>query len=816
MKLRNRELVLIMCITTLFRTACRALCFALVFSGALSAQGAKKIITNVVIEGNSLIKNDAINQRLMYKKGDVFDPEISAAAIDKLYSLGYFSQVRIESEEDADSVTLYIVLKEKKSLDSYEITGNHQITTKKLIERLGLKHLPAIDENDIVYLSSKIRAMYREDNYHSARVTGTLTPSKESDGVELTLEIKEGAPSQVRQIVFEGVNKIPEWRLRSALLTQELWLLGFADNSGKFNREMIEADKQNIEFAYQNLGFARARVVDTKIEYPDGDESSIKITFYINEGEQYRVRYVMLPYDEEISKQEFLDVIRIKEGSLYSRATALATVAGIRSVLGKHGYSYAESYPVPRIYDDLKKVDFTFEIEKGEKVKVRRIDITGNKLTHDKVIRREISLEEGALITSPELDASRRRIEALGYFERGAVTWKTHKLSEGLVDLELSVAEIKTGNASLVGGYGARQGHLDSGMSVGINVSKRNLFGRGWAGAFNVNSSGSRLGSFGFNFNNPYIFDTNVEFNVDTSYRIEEYDQFAISSVRPRERIGGGALGFGFRLPALDRDIKCLCEIGVEDNKFLNYDDIKKGLGAYGSFMLDRRLKEGTLSWIGASLVKDTRNHPVYPTRGGRIIGTGKFAFPAFNGGFSFIKLEATGSWFTPLIGEDTLVFALRAKAGMVECISSSTTIPYRELYHMGGQDTIRGFVGGGAGPVLVSSGPLRERNNTPLGGRRHLLLNTELQVPMFEAYGMRGRVFYDAGCGWNAFIDDIPDTVKPLVKRNEFNIRHAVGFGFSVTRPQQIKIDWGYKLDRDKKFNESDWEVHMSMNIPW
>ncbi len=543
-KLRNTESVLIMRITTFFRTVYMALCVVFVVSQSVCAHVGtdhKKIITKVVLEGNSLIKNDAIRQRLVYKEGDVYDQDLSALAINKLYSLGYFSQIRIYKEEDSDSVALYIQLVEKKPLDGYDITGNMHFQTRKLIEKLGLRGLKAVDENDISYFCSKIRKMYREDNYHKTKVTGSLKPSIASSGVELELVVEEGPVAQVRQIDFVGVKKLPEWRLRDALMTKELWLLGFADGSGRFNREMIEADKQNIEFAYQNHGFLRAHVIDTKIEYPDDDESSIKVTFYIDEGDQYRVRYVMLPYDEEISKQEFLDVLTIKEGALYSRAQALETVEGIRAVLGKHGYSYADVYPIPRVYDDMKKVDFTFGVEKGEKVRVRRINITGNKLTHDKVIRREISLQEGALITSPELNSSKRRIEGLGFFERGAVGWKTHKLSEGLVDLELVVIEAKTGSFQMVAGLGAKEGSMSGGMQLGFNVGKRNLFGRGWNGQFNLQSDASRLGTFAFSFDNPYIFDSNVAFAFDSYFRMEEYDQWSATTQRPRERIAGGS-----------------------------------------------------------------------------------------------------------------------------------------------------------------------------------------------------------------------------------------------------------------------------------
>jgi outer membrane protein insertion porin family len=780
----------------------------------------KKIITDIVVEGNSQVGIDAIMQRFLYKKGDVFDADLSTEAINKLYTLGYFSQIKIEKDEDDDSVMLYLTLLEKKPLVSFEIEGNDKVSTKKITEKLRLKKRVAVDEQDVQFFCSEIKRLYREENYHSTKVTGELKPSADSEGLDVVLTVDEGKPSQVREICFVGVNKIPEWRLRSVLLTKELWLLGFADGSGKYNPEMVEYDRQRIEFAYQDLGFVHAQVKDVKVEHPDGADGCLRLTFYIDEGERYSVRYVTLPYDAQVSKVEFLDAITFKEGCVYSRADVTTTMERLQDVYGKYGYAYAEVYPQLKINDDSKTIDFTFEVEKGEKVHVRSIDITGNKVTHDSVIRREISLEEGALLTSREKRLSQRRIEALGFFERNGVIWKTHKLTDNLVDLEIAVTEAKTGNASFIAGYGGKEGKQSSNLNVGLSVSKRNLFGRGWATSADVRGEGADLWQCAFNFYNPYTFESNMESTFDVFYRRDEHSQWFQTNVRPLEQIAGFSSTLGFRLPEIDRDLRCGVTVGFEGNKFSNYSAVKSEMNLkpsqHGAFLVDRVLNDGSLFLLGALCSKDTRNHPVYPSQGYRIQLFNKLAVSLFSGTAGFLKSEITASWYTQIIENEQLVLAVRARLGTLERLSSSSSIPYRELYHIGGQDTVRGFVSGGAGPVFVEPGELREKNNTPLGGRRSVLFNAELQFPLVESYGMRGRLFYDAGCGWGALTDDVPTDSLQYVKRNDFNVRHAIGFGLSMTKPQNLKIDWGYKLDRDKKFKESDWEVSMSMNTPW
>ncbi|MBM3894654.1 outer membrane protein assembly factor BamA [Candidatus Dependentiae bacterium] len=779
-----------------------------------------KIITDIVIHGNSLVQNDAIEQRFLYKRGDVFDPSLSSAAISKLNSMGYFSQIKIEKEEDDnDGVVLYLSLSEKKPFVSFEIVGNEKISTKKIGEKLKLKKRVAIDDDDVKFFCSQIQKLYREENYHNTSVKGELKKSEDSDGLDLLITIEEGKPSQIREICFVGVTKIPEWRLRSTLLTKELWLLGFADGSGKYNPDMVEYDRQLIEFAYQDLGFANAQVKDVVVEYPEGPTGCLRLTFHIDEGDQYSIRYVTLPYDSEVLKSDFLDAIMVKEGGIYCRADATATIQRLQDVYGKYGYANAEIFPQLKFNEETKTIDFTFDVEKGQKVYVRAIDITGNKVTHDSVIRRELSLEEGALLTSRDKRISQRRIEGLGFFERNGVKFITHKLNDNLVDLEIEVTEAKTGNASMTAGYGAKEGRQSSNMNIGLNVTKRNLLGRGWGIGADLRGEGSDLWQLNFNFSNPYMFESNIESSFDFGYRRDEHSQWYQTVTRPVEQVAALTSVFAFRLPDIDRDLRCGLSMGIEGNKFVNYNDVKKEmvekLSSHGLFLLDRVLASGSFFAIGSIITKDTRNHPIYPSQGYKFQLTNKVAAPLLSGTAGFMKSEILLTWYTQIIEGERLILAIRARAGTAHAFSGYS-VPYRELYHMGGQDTVRGFVSGGAGPVFVEPGEKREKNNTPLGGTRSVLFNAELQFPMVESYGMRGRLFYDAGCGWGSPVTDVPEGSLQYVKRNDFNVRHAVGFGFSMTRPQNIKIDWGYKLDRDKKFKESEWEVSMSMNAPW
>ena len=803
------------------------------FCNGLGAAGDEPVILRVMVEGNKRIGSDAILRRCAYKKGRIFDPDLSASVIRKIDGLGYFSKISIEKEVLEGGVDLFIVVEEKQLVDGHLVEGNHHVTTQKILDRSGIRHKDALDEHDLEVVAAKIKALYREMNYHKATVKTELVPSEQSDdAVSLKIIIDEGLVSQVRQVAFSGVYSVPEWRLREALLTKELWLFGFADGSGKFNREMIEFDRRRIEEVYHNYGFIRARVVDVDIERVGGEEDHIAVRFVVDEGKQYKIRQVFIPYDNDIDEYDFHHAVTIKSGETYSQEAIRKVTERVRTLLGVKGFVNAEVYMPPRIDDDKQVVDLSFVIERGSKVHVNRINITGNLSTIDTVIRRELAFEEGDLLTSIALDSSKRRIESLGYFDREGVIWRFKRLSDELVDLELNVKEVKTGHFNLRAGVGGHQGRIGSGKQFGLEFGKRNLFGRGWEADMTVTAEDRRVGTFAMSFHNPYVLDSNIAMGLSLTYRSDEYDQWGGVTAHPVEQVRGGTLKLGCRLPFISRDVQWLNELGIEENKFSNrsriVDEYKKLELTVGSsekeqrnvlrykYLLDRSLTEGVSAWIGSQFTYDTRNHYLYPSRGKRLVLNTKLALPSLNNQFSFMKTELKGSWFTPLIGERDLVLACYGTLGLVDSIDTDHVVPYRELFHMGGQDSVRGFVGGGAGPILVPEGELNERGNTPLGGRRKLQLNVELQMPMSEQHGMVGRLFFDAGCGWDTPAEHVPHGLASYIKRSDFNVRKSVGFGLSMVRPQPIKIDIGYKLDRDGTFNESEYEFHFGMNIPW
>ncbi|MFH1644378.1 MAG: outer membrane protein assembly factor BamA [bacterium] len=786
---------------------------------AETATNTNPIINKIIIEGSKHVKPEVILKRIPYKVGQAFDKKLTGAAINNLYPLGYFSQIKIETEMvEENKINLFIVIEEKKLLEKIEFHGNKKIKSKQFNEKLKLDKLSTIDEENLQQITRAIDKMYKEENHHNAKITFKIIPdTKSPDKAKAVFEINEGPASKIARVYFVGNQHIPSRKLSKIIFTRENWLLNFMDSSGQYNPEAVEMDKHRIEYFYRDHGYLMVKVADVKVEFSK-DEKHIDVTFYIKEGDKFNVNKIdVLGGQGIIPEKELLEKIELEHGEPYSQSKLINSINNIKGLWGEKGYIYADVYPQVKPDEENKTVDVTLHSERGDKMYVHRIIISGNKVTLDKVIRRQLIIDEGDLITTRKLNTSQGNVEYLSFFEKGSVSWRIHKISKNLADLEIHVKETKTGQLSAGLNYGTDKNSPTRSLKGNVTAEKKNLFGRGWNVGGLFQADRHRINKLQLSLFDPNIFDTDVSSALNLYRQQEEFEQWqnlavndgnSIELKKPVEKLTGFDMNLGFLLPQFDKRLKFILGAGVEDINFNKPRD--KNFTVIGPFstslqpIVDRHFQQGTLSWLTLDLVKDTRNHQVYPNHGYRYSFGTKLAIPGLNEKYSFIKFDLEASWYTPIIGEDSLVLMLHGKAGAISYLNDKKTIPYKELYHMGGQNTVRGFVWGTVGPAWV--------NGDPLGGRYAVQFNAELMFPLVPDYSMRGHVFYDAGAGWDTPTYGISDTT--LIQRNKFDMRQSIGFGLNLMQPMPAKIDWGYKLDKRK--GESSSELHLSMNYAW
>lgn len=775
------------------------------------------LINEVVIEGNTIVATETIAHRLPYRAGAHFDAQKSTAAINAVHGLGAFSQIMIEKEDAPDnSVTLYVTVTEKPSLTGVTFEGNHALKKEKLEEVIDLKNVHAIDEEGALFLAHKIKKEYREADFHHVSITPqVIADPKNPKKAQVHFVINEHAKSHIRKVEFVGNSVVPSRTIRGFLQNREIWLLGFLNGAGKYDAQALEIDKERIRMVYADRGYFGARVTDTQVTFSD-DQRVIDLVFTIDEGQHFTISKVDVSPDPDIPHVFLTRSLTIAEGDSYKQSELHKTMEAIKRVYGEYGF--IDAHVSPQVIPDTNTntIAITFHVEKGKKWKLNKLIISGNEATQDHVIRRQIMLEEGTPITASMMDASKRNVEYLSYFDREGVTWKKHRRDNDMIDLELNVKEVPTREFNTGLDFGPSAGEPNAGLKGFVSTNLRNMMGRGWDMGCTVKGTKKGVSQFSFNITDPYLFETNMSGQFNITYNKSTYEQWKWVTPAPHERVFGVNGRLGMRLPTRDRATMLFLEGGFEqisnnnkNNKVTGDPDLEivgihRNDHARFRTLIDQKLQPGTLEWAGLDIVKDTRNHTMYPNDGYRIALATKFAPPGINGTFKFFKTTLDASWYTPLIGYDSLVLGLHGFAGYVEQIASGQ-IPYRELFHLGGQNTIRGFNWSQVGPSWDYV--------NPLGGKKAIQMNAELIFPLLSNYNMKIHLFYDAGCAWDTPKTETLRAHSTHIKSDSFNMRHTIGIGLNITQPQPIKLSFGYKLDRNKRIGETPHEFHIGMN---
>jgi len=467
-------------------------------------------INAIIISGNKHVPDDAILYRIPYKVGEIFNPQKTRTLIRNLYyDLKRFRTITVKGEPiNDDRMNVHIIVEEKAPLKDVILKGNKQLSEKEIRNKIKFEEIPAIDSEELKRYAQAIRKLYIDKGYHRVEIDTELRI--DDDGTATAIfTIREHKQSLVKHIEFRGNHHVSGKKLRSIILTKEDWILSLLDKSGTYHPERLEADKYLIEQYYQSNGYLYAKVINITPE-TDPNTGHITLIFEIQEGDLYTISEVKVPGNDILSEEFLLSQLPIKAGDVYSREKIGNAIHILEMIWGNLGYAYAHIEPSVQPNDDNKTVSIAFYSEPGNRVFLNKFNIIGNKKTRDKIIRRQVNLEEGVLITNIGMEGSKQRVESLGYFEqRDGINWKMTRISEDLADLDLVLKEAKTGSANIKIGYGGSGIDLKSpasGFSAEANIADRNLFGSG----IQLNLLG-RLAkddkSFLFSVTQPWLFD---------------------------------------------------------------------------------------------------------------------------------------------------------------------------------------------------------------------------------------------------------------------------------------------------------------------
>lgn len=793
-------------------------------------------IKNIIVAGNKYVPNQAIINAVPQELaiGKQYNPIYTSTLIRNVYNLGYFKQIHVLGEQlPEQGLNLYIVVEEKKRIENVIFRGNKNLSEETIRKKIPFDIIAA-DESEAKKYAQKIKKLYQDKDYHLVEITPEI--AEHGDTADLIFNITENQRSFVKRVHFKGNHHISSRKLRKVLFTREDWLLSFMDKAGTYHPDALEMDRHQLETFYQNNGYLLAKVTDIAVDM-DPDTKQYRITFSIDEGDLYHLSEITVEPHEHFTEKMLLDRLPIKKGDVYSREKLSRSIELLRLIWGEFGYIFADVIPSVQPDAKTKTVSISLKTELGEKVYLNRLTIKGNRKTRDKIIRRQILVEEGDIITTQKMDESKDKVELLGFFDKkDGVNWKTTRLSENLADLDLTVKEVKTGRVGFEMGVnpGGIRGlkSTNAGFTVMTYINERNLWGQGIL--FNLNGSFSKPEqTAALSLANPWLFDRPIYGGIDLYYSKSQFNEIQNVQSDIRERTIGGGVKLGFYAPTLFLGPSTLIFQAGGENRTLCQPQASANLipdqRKEYQRILNRRFFSGNLGLFQFTISQDARNHPLHPTRGyqwGILAKVGCSDDVSFitasnqtnenfdvcslidpkNKNFGYYRFEFNGSWFTPLIDNDTLYLGIKGTLGLIRPLGSRN-IPFNELYALGGPNSIRGFE-----PTEVSP-RWRGSNQTGLGntigGTNAFSWTAELIFPVTEDMTTKVYAFYDGGSSWHT-----PDAhlISPeRLLNNSFFYRHSVGIGLRTLKPTPIKIDWGFKLNPQKKLGEKLSELHFS-----
>ena len=562
----------------------------LLFFGTLSAWGETYNIGDVQVQGNSRVETSTINAVLRVKPGDSATSEDIGQDIQAIFKLGRFKNVEADLSSQGGIQILTYRVEERPLVRQINFSGNKEIPLETLQAALTFKAPDIYDPVKVKDSLEAVRIRYQAAGYYAAEITSDVHVNDKLEAF-VTFKIKEGEIIRLKKISFSGNTVFSDRKLRKVMETKEKWFLSWVFDSGTYNKEMADFDRERIADQYFNEGYIDIKVSEPKVALSD-DREFLLLTYDIVEGDQYRTGRVDIQGDMIVEKEEILAKVVLEEGDVFSRKKVRESVTAVNDFYADRGYAYVNVTPRTPTNRNNKTVGLLIKVQKGIKVAIERIGIRGNTKTRDKVIRREITLTEGDTFNASALKESKRRIHNLGYFEE--VSLVTGKGSDpSLMNLDIDVKEQPSGAFSFGFGYSSVDNFILQG-----SLMQTNFLGLGLKATFAAAIGGSS-NTFRIGVLDPYFLDSKFSVGFDL-FKIErEYNSFTLSST-------GGDLKFGFPLDVYD--LRSFLVYRFEKKEISDVDD-----GA--SFYIKEQEGTSTLSSVTASLTRDTLDYRLDPVK---------------------------------------------------------------------------------------------------------------------------------------------------------------------------------------------------------
>ena len=722
-------------------------------------------IKDIRIEGIQRTEAGTVFSYMPVKVGDTMDNEKAAATIKALFATGFFKDVRLEYDKDV----LIVQVQERPAIGQVDLIGLKEFPPEQIKEafkQIGLSEGRIFDRSLLDKAEQEMKRQYLAKGKYSATVKTTVTPL-ERNRVAIRFDVEEGDFAKIKQINIVGAETFREKDLLSLMsLSTSNWLSWYT-KSDQYSKQKLSGDLETIRSHYLNRGYLEFNVDSTQVQI-SSDKRDIFVTINIVEGKRYIVSDIKVAGEPTLPEAELRKLVKLRSGEVFSREKLTASSKAISDRLGNDGYAFANVNAVPELDKENQRVAFTFFVDPGRRVYIRRINVAGNTRTRDEVIRREVRQAEGGWYAQDKVNRSRERLDLLGFFKEVNVETPPVAGTTDQVDLNVRVDEKSTGNILAGAGFSSSEGIVLSG-----SVSQPNVLGSGNFLSVQVNTSKVNK-TYSISYTNPYYTDDGVSLGGDIYTRKTEAGSLSVSNFTTE------SIGFGLRtgVPLNETD-SINFGLGLDRTKLTLFTDSNQ---LYRDFVTQFGSSYTTLRG-DISFARESLDSRITPTRGTVQRVSGEFGLPG--GSLNYYKLSYQHSRYFPLTRDLTLL--LNGELGIANGLGKDP-LPFFKNFYAGGISSVRGYRTGTIGP--------KDTNGDAIGGGRRIIVNSELltTVPgLGQDKSVRLSVFLDAG------------TIEAAgASFSANNVRYSSGLGVYWVSPiGPLRFSYAFPLnakDTDRK----------------
>lgn len=676
------------------------------FSGVEAAQA--QTVQRISITGNTRVDDPTVISYLTVRVGEVATTARVNSSTEALLASGLFSSVNVSF----GGGTLNISVSENPIVASVLFEGNQRFSDDQLLAMVDMASRGIFTDDRLATDEQSIKLAYDQAGYTNVGVDAR-TEVLENDRIRVIFVINEGERAGIAAINFTGNNTFRADQLKGVIQTRESHLLSWLFSDDKYDEDMLAVDAERIRIYYANRGFPDAQVLSAVAEF-DASRNAYFINFTISEGERYTFGDIAIETSiYGIDTEALKPAITTYRGSRYSAAALQKSAEEIAFRATGQGYAFADVRP--RLDRDIANRTFniTYLVDEGARVYVERINITGNEKTRDFVIRRELDFAEGDPFNRSMVSRGKSAIEGLGYFSTVNVTTDRGSSADKVV-INIAVVETSTGDYGATVGYSSTEGILGE-----VSLTERNFLGRGQYLRVAIGASQSGQ-TYDFSFTEPRFMGLKISAGIDLNKRIVEENA---SNFYGTDSLGGQVR---FGIPVTEM-VNVNLFAGYESKRFMDADAPNSAVVTNG--------QTRDKAFVGYTLVFNGVDDVQSPTTGLYATFTQQYVGLDNN----YIKTEARGRYFLPLLEDSGIVASVKGQAGIINDLSGSgnhTT----ESYQLG-PSLVRGFEAAGMGP--------RAATGEGLGATYYAGVSAELEFPIPvvpESYGLRGAIWADAG----------------------------------------------------------------------